>query len=256
MDCIRAAAQDGSPQDALRRMWGKAESSQTTPAGIVAQRRWKKVVTLRGVAYPTGMERRSSLLRHLTLTYVVCAALTSVPIVAAVPGMENHLQGNSSPYLRKASTQPVDWYPWGDEAWSRARKLDRPVLLDLGADWCAWCHRMDQESYTNPGTAAYINDHFVAIKVDYDRQPELVRQLQRAQAYLNLPSGLPMVSYMTPDGKIYSGNAFLEAKAANGSTPFRSALESAATMYSQNRTEVEREGIEIKVSPDQGGGKS
>jgi uncharacterized protein YyaL (SSP411 family) len=202
------------------------------------------------------MEQRSSLKRHLTLTLAVWAALTSVPIVAAGPGMVNHLQGNSSPYLRKASTQPVDWYPWGDEAWSRARKLDRPVLLDLGAGWCTWCHRMDQESYSNPGTAAYINNHFVAIKVDYDLQPELVRQLERAQAYLNLPAGLPMVSYLTPDGKIYSGNAFLEAHAADGRAPFRSGLESAVRAYSQNRAEVEREGIEIKVSPSPGSERS
>ncbi len=202
------------------------------------------------------MELRSSWARHLTLTFAVLAALTSVPIVAADPRMENHLQGNSSPYLRKASTQPVDWYPWGEEAWSRARKLDRPVLLDLGAVWCTWCHRMDQESYTNPGTAAYINGHFIAIRVDYDQQAGLARKLERAQAYLNLPAGLPLVSYLTPDGKMYSGHAYLPAQGEHGSTPFRTAIESAAKMYSAERARVEREGIEIEGSGSPAGGSS
>jgi thiol:disulfide interchange protein len=121
------------------------------------------------------------------------AIVLSLAWTAAAPAQEklNHLSGESSPYFKRAISQPVDWYPWGAAAFGWAKELDRPILLDVGAVWCPWCDLMDRDTYTNAATADYINQHFVAVKVDFDASPKLVARLQRAQAILNLPAGLP-----------------------------------------------------------------
>src|ERR1700724_2633802 len=115
------------------------------------------------------------------------AILFSLAWTAAAPAQEklNHLVADNSPYLKRAISQPVDWYPWGAAAFGRAKELDRPILLDVGAVWCPWCNLMDRDTYTNAAAADYINQHFVAVKVDFDASPKLVAQLQRAQAILN-----------------------------------------------------------------------
>jgi uncharacterized protein YyaL (SSP411 family) len=122
------------------------------------------------------------------------AIVFSLAWTAAAPAQEklNHLSGEGSPYLKRAISQPVGWYPWGAAAFRRAKELNCPILLDVGAVWCPWCDLMDRETYTNAATADYINQHFVSVKVDFDASPQLVAQLQRAQAILNLPAGLPL----------------------------------------------------------------
>ena len=97
---------------------------------------------------------------------------------AAPPG--NRLGDALSPYLREASHQPVHWSPWGQEAFRQAQEEDKPILLDIGAIWCHWCHVMDVESYENEAIAALINQDFVAIKVDRDERPDIDRRYQEA----------------------------------------------------------------------------
>src|SRR5581483_8811215 len=82
----------------------------------------------------------------------------------------NRLKESASPYLRSAAHQPIDWHEWGDAAFDRAKAEDKPILLDIGAVWCHWCHVIDRESYENPEIAKIINEHFVAIKVDRDQR--------------------------------------------------------------------------------------
>ena len=159
---------------------------------------------------------------------------------------ENHLLHSTSTYLERASEQPVDWYPWGADAWAEARRLDRPVLIDLGAVWCPWCAQMDRESYTQAETAAYINAHFVAIKVDYDADPKLSAAFERAQAFLNLPSGLPVTAFATPDGKLYFGGSYFPAQAYKDKPAFLDALKQAVELYRDHRAEQEREGFDLK----------
>jgi uncharacterized protein len=113
-----------------------------------------------------------------------------------------HLRDTHSAYLQRASRQPVEGYPWGAEAWRRARETDRSVLLDLGAICCLFCEPVNRESYSQPDTAD-INRHFVAVKVHYDAQPELAATIERAQAVLNLPAGLPLTAFLAPSGKLY-----------------------------------------------------
>lgn len=180
--------------------------------------------------------------RNLVLSLLTLTSLVT-PTVAR--GSSNRLAGSDSAYLKRAAQQPVDWYPWGSEAWERAKKLDRPVLLDLGAVWCGWCNLMDRESYHRADLAAFINANFVAVKVDYDAQPQLAAELERAQAVLNLPSGLPLTGFVTPDGKLYFGGSYFPRQAKGDKPAFEDALKEALRLYRQRRAEVERDGVEL-----------
>ncbi len=172
-------------------------------------------------------------------------ALTSLVGPSRAAGSQNHLGSSGSAYLNRAAQQPVDWYPWGPEAWRQAEKWDRPVLLDLGAVWCGWCDLMDRESYDRPELAAFINANFVAVKVDYDAQPRLAAELERAQALLNLPSGLPLTGFVTPSGKLYFGGSYFPRQSRRDKPAFEDALKKALRMYREHRSEVERDGIEL-----------
>jgi uncharacterized protein len=173
--------------------------------------------------------------------------LTSLAVPGVAQGGENHLSGQAAPYLKRAVSQPVDWYPWGAEAFKRARELNRPILLDVGAVWCSWCALMDRDTYTNPTTADYINQHFVAVKVDSDASPKLVAQLQRAQAVLNLPAGLPLTSFITPDGKLYFGGGYLPAERQGDKASFREAAQEALTLYA-DKSKLEEQSFQLEVA--------
>ena len=163
------------------------------------------------------------------------------------PVFTNQLIKEKSPYLLQHAHNPVDWYPWGPEAFRRARELDRPILLDVGAVWCSWRSLMDRDTYTNVTTADYINQHFVSIKVDFDSAPELVAQLQRAQALVNLPAGLPLISFITPEGKLYFGAGYLPAERKVGKLSFREAAEEAQSRY-VDKTKIEEEFFQLEVA--------
>jgi len=99
--------------------------------------------------------------------------------------MENLLAGEASAYLRSAAHQPVHWLPWGDAVFARARAEDKPILLDIGAVWCHWCHVMDGESYEDPAVAGILNRDFVCVKVDRDERPDVDTRYQRAVAAIS-----------------------------------------------------------------------
>ena len=170
-------------------------------------------------------------------------------IVSASQAQENsnHLSGQTSLYLKRAVSQPVDWYPWGGGAFQRAKQLNRPILLDVGAVWCPWCSLMDRDTYTNTATADYINQHFVSVKVDFDVAPELVAQLQRAQALLNLPAGLPLTSFITPDGKLYFGAGYLPVDRKAGKPSFRGAAEEALRLFA-DKGKIEEESFPLETT--------
>ncbi|EQD32899.1 protein containing DUF255, partial [mine drainage metagenome] len=94
-------------------------------------------------------------------------------------GRSSRLAEASSVYLRGAADQPIDWYPWGPEAFERARATGRPILLDIGASWCHWCHVMDEGTYADPEVGRLLGENFVAMKVDRDEHPEVDRRYQR-----------------------------------------------------------------------------
>jgi len=110
-----------------------------------------------------------------------------------------------SAYLRSAAHQPVHWREWGDDAFSVARDGDRPVLLDIGAVWCHWCHVMDGESYEDASLAGFLNEHFVCIKVDRDERPDVDTRYQRAVQAMTGQGGWPLTAFLTPDGEVFYG---------------------------------------------------
>src|SRR5262249_60817455 len=124
----------------------------------------------------------------------VCRLMPLVALVlgslVAAHGSTNHLSGQAAPYLKRAIVQPVDWYPWGPDAFKRARELNRPILLDMGAVWCGWCDLMDRESYNRPEVAAFINANFLAgERRGYDDRP-LGGGAARSRGVVRTPSSV------------------------------------------------------------------
>jgi uncharacterized protein YyaL (SSP411 family) len=178
---------------------------------------------------------------------IVVACLMGIAAAAQGTTRQNHLPAGQSAYLASAQREQVDWYPWGKEAVRKARERNQPILLDLGATWCLWCKLMERNSYNDPETAAFIDCHFVAVKVDYDADPKLSAEFERAQAFANLPAGLPLTAFLTPDGKLYSGGGYFPKKATADKPAFRQALEEASRMFRDQRATIEREGFRMKI---------
>ena len=182
------------------------------------------------------------------LPLLLCALLATgaaAQVSALRATSSNHLNGSKSSYLQRASQQPIDWYPWGEEAFRKAKELDRPILLDLGAEWCPYCAQMDRESYERPEMAKFINDHFVSIKVDYDMQPGIAARLQRAQAYMNLPAGLPLTAFLSPSGKLYFGGGYFPAEPRGGKPSLGEMLEGALCLFREQRKTIESGGFDV-----------
>jgi len=153
----------------------------------------------------------------------------------------NRLIDETSSYLRAAAAQPVDWHPWGEEAFRKARELDRPILLDIGASWCHWCHVIDRESYEDPEIAKIINEHFVAIKVDRDERPDVDARYQQAVGSLSGQGGWPLTAFLTPEGKVFYGGTYFPPKDAFDRPSFRRVLASVAQHYRDSKAEALRD---------------
>jgi uncharacterized protein len=194
--------------------------------------------------YPRTKPSLTPLVAALAIAFASVMAIAAAPRRAAT---QNHLPVGQSAYLDRARGERVDWYPWGKEAFRKARERNQPVLLDLGATWCPWCNLMERDSFNDAETAGFIASHFVAVKVDYDADPKLSAELERAQAFLNLPAGLPLTAFLTPDGKLYFGGGYFPKKAATDKPAFRQALEQASDMFRSRRAEIERDGFEMKI---------
>ena len=152
---------------------------------------------------------------------------------------EGRLARAASPYLRSAEHQPVEWYEWGDDAFARARAEDKPILLDIGAVWCHWCHVIDRESYENPELAAIINQFFVPVKVDRDERPDVDARYQAAISTLSGQGGWPLTGFLLPDGRPFYGGTYFPPEDAMGRPGFRRILESVAAAYREKRADVE-----------------
>jgi uncharacterized protein YyaL (SSP411 family) len=149
--------------------------------------------------------------------------------------MANRLHDARSPYLRAAAHQPVHWYPWCEEAFRRAREEDKPILLDIGAAWCHWCHVMDHESYDDPEVAAIVNEHFIAIKVDRDERPDLDIRFQNAVSAISGQGGWPLTAFLTPDGRVFYGGTYFPKEDAYGRPGLKRILRSIAETYKTER---------------------
>lgn len=150
----------------------------------------------------------------------------------------NALARASSSYLRSAMHQPVQWHEFGEEAFAEARLANKPMLLDIGAVWCHWCHVMDRESYDDAEVAAIVNEHYIAVKVDRDERPDIDSRYQVAVASLTGQGGWPLTAFLTPDGKPFYGGTYFPPADAYGRPSFKRVLLSIAQAYREKHGEV------------------
>jgi uncharacterized protein YyaL (SSP411 family) len=137
--------------------------------------------------------------------------------------------------------QPTRWHEWGAEAFALAKSADKPILLDIGAVWCHWCHVMDRESYESPEIAAILNEHFIAVKVDRDERPDVDARYQAAVAAISGQGGWPLTVFLTPDGKPFFGGTYFPPQDAYGRPSFQRILLAISQAFREKRDEVETE---------------
>jgi uncharacterized protein YyaL (SSP411 family) len=151
----------------------------------------------------------------------------------------NALAQAASAYLRSARHQPVDWMEWGPAAFARAVAEDKPILLDIGAVWCHWCHVMDRESYEHAETARIINESFIAVKVDRDERPDVDTRYQAAVSAISGQGGWPLTAFLTPQGKPYFGGTYFPPEDRHGRPSFQRVLLTMAEAFLHRRKEVD-----------------
>jgi len=159
------------------------------------------------------------------------------------PKYTNHLAGETSPYLRQHAHNPVDWYPWGSEAFERARREQKPIHLSVGYSACRWCHVLERESFEDEATARILNDNFVNIKVDREERPDIDRIYQIAQQMLTQRGGgWPLTMFLTHDDqRPFFGGTYFPKEARYGLPAFKDLLLRVAAYYRQHGAELRRQ---------------
>ena len=168
----------------------------------------------------------------------------------------NRLADETSPYLLQHAGNPVDWYPWGDEALLRARDEDRPILLSIGYAACHWCHVMEHESFEDVETARLMNERFVNIKVDREERPDLDAIYMNGVVTLTGQGGWPMTVFLTPDGRPFYGGTYFPPEPRHGLPSFRQVLEGVASAYAEKRADVIRSAAELVDAIERSGRRS
>lgn len=171
-------------------------------------------------------------------------------VSASKPRM-NLLDCSPSSYLRSARHQPVQWHPWGEAAFARAQSEDKPVLLDIGAVWCHWCHVMDRESYEDPEMARIINEHFVAVKVDRDERPDVDARYQAAVSAISGQGGWPLTAFLTPDGRPYFGGTYFPREDRYGRPGFGRVLLTMSQVWKGRREEALESAASVMAAIEQ-----
>jgi uncharacterized protein len=150
----------------------------------------------------------------------------------------NRLAQETSPYLLQHKDNPVDWYPWGPEALERAREEDKPILLSVGYSACHWCHVMERESFENPETAAYMNEHFVSVKVDREERPDVDAIYMEAVQAISGHGGWPMTVFLDPDGVPFYGGTYFPPDTSRGMPSFQMVMEAVIHAFETQREEI------------------
>jgi uncharacterized protein len=150
----------------------------------------------------------------------------------------NRLANETSPYLLQHKDNPVDWYPWGEEALKRAREEDKPVLLSVGYSACHWCHVMERESFEDDETARMMNEHFVNIKVDREERPDIDSIYMAAVQAITRHGGWPMTVFLTPDGAPFYGGTYFPPIPSRGMPSFQQLLLSVVDAFENRREEI------------------
>ncbi len=157
----------------------------------------------------------------------------------------NRLIDETSPYLLQHAHNPVDWYPWGEEAFAAAKREGKPILLSVGYSACHWCHVMERESFEDPAIAALMNEHFINIKVDREERPDVDHIYMNAVQMLTGRGGWPMTVFMTPDGEPFYGGTYFPPEERHGMPAFPRVLDFLARRYSESPDDVDKARSEI-----------
>jgi hypothetical protein len=157
----------------------------------------------------------------------------------------NRLAEETSPYLLQHAHNPVDWYPWGEEALARASAEDKPILLSIGYAACHWCHVMERESFEDPETAALMNKHFVSVKVDREERPDLDSIYMDAVQAMTGSGGWPLTAFLTPDGKPFFAGTYYPPEPRQGMPAFRQVLAGIADAWQDKRDDVLQQGSRV-----------
>jgi uncharacterized protein YyaL (SSP411 family) len=160
--------------------------------------------------------------------------------------MPNRLARETSPYLLQHRDNPVHWYPWGEEALARARSEDRPILLSVGYSACHWCHVMERESFEDPETAAYMNEHFVNVKVDREERPDVDAIYMEAVQSMTGQGGWPMTVFLDPEGVPFFGGTYFPPDEGRGMPSFRTVMEAVIASYTDKRDEIRRRAAVVR----------
>ncbi len=168
----------------------------------------------------------------------------------------NRLADATSPYLLQHADNPVDWYPWGEEALARAREEDRPILLSIGYAACHWCHVMEHESFEDEETARLQNELFVNVKVDREERPDLDAIYMDAVVTLTGHGGWPLTVFLTPEGEPFYGGTYFPPEPRHGLPSFRQVLEGVSSAYRERRGEVGRSAAQLVSAIEQAGRRS
>jgi len=150
----------------------------------------------------------------------------------------NHLAGEPSPYLQQHADNPVDWYPWCDEAFQRAEQEDKPIFLSIGYSACHWCHVMERESFTDAATARFLNEHFISIKVDREERPDLDAIYMQAVTAMTGQGGWPLSVWLTPDGAPFYGGTYFPPAPRYGMPSFPQVLKMLVSVWSGRRQDI------------------
>jgi hypothetical protein len=161
---------------------------------------------------------------------------------------ENRLARETSPYLLQHAHNPVDWYPWGEEAFARARAEDKPVLLSVGYSACHWCHVMERESFENPAIASLMNESFVSVKVDREERPDVDHIYMQAVQSMTGHGGWPMTVFLAPDGTPFYGGTYFPPEDRHGMPGFPKLLHAIADAWRSRRADVLKSGQELADS--------
>ncbi|MEQ1920439.1 MAG: thioredoxin domain-containing protein, partial [Elusimicrobiota bacterium] len=155
--------------------------------------------------------------------------------------MANRLASEKSPYLLQHKDNPVDWYPWGPEAFARAKAENKPILLSIGYSTCHWCHVMEHESFSVPAVAAVMNEHFVCIKLDREERPDVDKIYMTAVQAIAGQGGWPLNAFLTPDLKPFYGGTYFPPDSRYGRPSWTSLLERLAHLWKERQSDIEKD---------------
>ncbi|MFM7100667.1 MAG: thioredoxin domain-containing protein [Verrucomicrobiota bacterium] len=163
----------------------------------------------------------------------------------AAPSPANRLAREKSPYLLQHARNPVDWYPWGEEAFERARKEDKPIFLSIGYSTCHWCHVMERESFEDPATGAYLREHFISIKVDREERPDVDKIYLTFVQVTTGGGGWPLNVFLTPDLKPFYGGTYFPPAPKHGRPSLRQLLEKVVELWKARRKDIAESADEL-----------